>query len=421
MRNTGAHDGRRRFLLRALTVASAGSMSMGEQERAVPRKAARDSTGTDAGMLTLFLAGDVMTGRGVDQILPHPGKPELHEAHAKSALDYVALAERASGPLPRTAVFRYVWGDAWNELERAQPDARIVNLETAVTTCDDAWPGKAVHYRMSPGNIGCLTTARLDCCAIANNHVLDWGPAGLAETLDTLRRAGLRPAGAGRDATEAAAPARIDTPHQGRIWVFAYATPGSGVPTEWAAGPGQPGVNVIPELSSQAADAIADHVREHKRSGDLAVLSIHWGGNWGYEISHAQREFAHRLIDTAGIDVVHGHSSHHVKGIEVYRDRPILYGCGDLIDDYEGIGGYEAFRPGLGLMVFPAFDRATGKLMRLSLTPTRIRSFRIERASDSEIVWLQETLNREGRALGTRVGRRPDDRLAVLWDEPQRR
>jgi poly-gamma-glutamate capsule biosynthesis protein CapA/YwtB (metallophosphatase superfamily) len=418
MGNTGANASRRRFLWRAGTAALAGIVNMAEQGRAAPRRTPADTTesAANAGTLTLFLCGDVMTGRGIDQILPHPGKPNLHEAHAKSALEYVALAERVNGPLPRAAVFRYVWGDAWRELERVQPDARIVNLETAVTARDDAWPGKAVHYRMNPANVACLTTAGLDCCVIANNHVLDWGYDGLADTLAALHGAGMQSAGAGRDAAEAAAPARIEKPGKGRIWVFAYATPGSGVPAAWAAAPDRPGVNSIPDLSARHVDAIAAQVREHKRSGDFAVLSIHWGGNWGYEISHAQRDFAHRLIDVAGIDVVHGHSSHHVKGIEVYRGKPILYGCGDLIDDYEGIGGYETFRAGLGLMYFPAFDRATGKLLRLSLTPTRIRHFRVERAADSEIVWLQETLNREGRALGTRVGRRPDDRLAVLWD-----
>ena len=160
--------------------------------------------------VTLFLCGDVMTGRGIDQILGHPSKPRLHEQYVRSALGYVDIAERASGPIDRPAKPDYIWGDALAELERVRPDARIINLETAVTTSDDAWPGKGIHYRMHPANASCLTAAKIDCCVLANNHVLDWGYTGLAETLDTLHRAGIQTAGAGRDDAEAAAPATIE-------------------------------------------------------------------------------------------------------------------------------------------------------------------------------------------------------------------
>ena len=83
-------------------------------------------------VVRLFLCGDVMTGRGIDQVLPHPSDPLLHEGYASSALRYVELAERANGPIPRPVDFAYVWGDALTELERRRPDVRIVNLETAV-------------------------------------------------------------------------------------------------------------------------------------------------------------------------------------------------------------------------------------------------------------------------------------------------
>ncbi|HEU0202412.1 MAG TPA: CapA family protein, partial [Burkholderiaceae bacterium] len=91
---------------------------------------------------TLFLCGDVMPGRGIDQILPHPGSPQLFEPRIKSALEYVELAERANGPIARPVPFDYIWGIAPDELEKMQPDVRIINLETAVTTSNEAWPGK---------------------------------------------------------------------------------------------------------------------------------------------------------------------------------------------------------------------------------------------------------------------------------------
>ena len=194
-----------------------------------------ESRGTQTRSVTLFLCGDVMTGRGIDQILPHPGEPQLFESYMRSALGYVELAERASGPIARPVDFAYVWGDALAALERVRPDARIVNLETAVTAAGDAWPGKRIHYRMHPGNVACLTAAKIDCCVLANNHAMDWGRGALAETLGTLHQAGMRTAGAGRDAAEAASPAVIEFPGGGRVLVFAFGSKSAGVPANWAA------------------------------------------------------------------------------------------------------------------------------------------------------------------------------------------
>ena len=371
-----------------------------------------DSAGR--GELTLFLCGDVMTGRGIDQVLKHPGNPRLYEPYVKSAREYVALAEHANGPLPKPVDDAYIWGDALATLDRLRADVRIVNLETSVTTSDSPWPNKGIHYRMHPANIGCLTAARLDCCVLANNHVMDWGRSGLIETLATLHAAGIRTAGAGRDRVEAAAPAVIDVAGKGRVLVFAYGMPSSGVPAAWAARDTLAGVNVLSDLSSRSVDAIARNVDAHRRLGDVVLLSIHWGGNWGYGIDAAERQFARRMVDTAGVDIVHGHSSHHPKGIEVHRDRLILYGCGDLLDDYEGISGYEEFRADLGFLYLPTIG-TTGTLTRLQLVPTRIRRFRLNRANAEETTWLATMENREGRALGTRAVAQPDGTLRIEW------
>jgi poly-gamma-glutamate synthesis protein (capsule biosynthesis protein) len=353
--------------------------------------------------VTLFLCGDVMLGRGIDQVLPHPSLPHLYEPYVRSALGYVELAEAAAGALPRPVDFSYVWGDALEELQRRAPQARIVNLETAVTAAEDAWPGKGIHYRMHPRNAPCLGTAGIDVCVLANNHVLDWGTRGLEETLQTLRAAGIRTAGAGFDAAAAAAPAVIELAGGGRVLVFACAMESSGVPPGWAAASGRAGINFLADLSARSADAICARVREARRAGDIAVVSIHWGGNWGYAGSQEERAFAHRLVDGGAADVLHGHSSHHPRGIEIYRERPILYGCGDFLNDYEGIGGHEAFRPELCLMYFPTLDAASGRLQGLAMVPLRVRRFRLQRAVEEEARWLQRTLERESRAFGTRV------------------
>jgi len=353
--------------------------------------------------VTLFLCGDVMTGRAIDQVLPHPSAPELHEPFLQDARDYLVLAERTSGPIPRPVSFDDVWGEVLDELARRKPHARIANLETAVTRNGSWWRGKSIHYRMHPRNAPVLAAAGLDCCVLANNHVLDWGYAGLAETLSTLGRIGVSGAGAGGNLDAASRPAILPLRDRHRLLVFAAATADSGVGDAWAATARRPGVRLLRDLSPHTADRLADDIRRYRRPRDRVLVSVHWGGNWGFDVPGSQRSFARSLVDVAGVDVVHGHSSHHVKGIELHHGRPILYGCGDFLDDYEGIGGYEAFRGDLGAMYFVTLDAADGRLLALDLVPTRIRRFRIERARGADRRWLLETLQRECARFGSRV------------------
>ncbi len=361
----------------------------------------------------LFLCGDVMTGRGIDQIQLSPGKPLLHESYVHSALDYVALAERKSGPIPRGVPPGYIWGDALGELERRRPDVRLVNLETAVTASDDAWPGKSVHYRMHPANTACLTAAGVDCAVLANNHVLDWGHPGLAETLTTLHQAGIGVAGAGRNAHEAAKPAELDVRAGGRVVVFAFAMTSAGTPAAWEATRSRSGVCVLPDCSAASAELIGIRIAEHRRAGDVVVVSIHWGPNWGYEVNSARQQFARTLIDRAGVDVVHGHSSHHPMAIEMHAGKPILYGCGDFINDYEGIGGYEEYRPDLTLMYFVTLDPASGGAADLRLVPLCRKQFRLYHACEADLAWLLAMLNREGARTGTRAARSGEHEMRI--------
>jgi poly-gamma-glutamate synthesis protein (capsule biosynthesis protein) len=348
----------------------------------------------------------------MDQILPFPADPMLHEDFAKSASDYVELAEHAHGAIPAPVGFDYVWGDALAELDRAAPDARIVNLETSVTT-SDTWEPKGINYRMHPHNVPCLAAASIDCCVLANNHVLDWGPAGLEETLTTLRAARLATAGAGRSSDEAWEPAVVRTPRGSRVLVFGLAAEDSGVPRGWAATARRAGVNLLPDLSPASADEAIARVKSQRRAGDLVVASIHWGDNWGYDVPFVHRAFAHRLIDSGVVDVIHGHSSHHAKGVEVRAGKPILYGCGDFLNDYEGIAGYEEYRGDLALMYFVTLDG--GSLVRLRMVPMRIERMRLRRASQADATWLRETLDACGTPLGIRVVPAADGDLEARW------
>src|SRR6266704_3680385 len=284
-----------------------------------------------------------MTGRGVDQVLPHAGDPELRERYAADARAYVRLAERAHGRLPRPAGFAWPWGDALRVLEAAAPDVRVINLETSITRSRGFAAGKAIHYRMSPGNVPCLAAVRPGACALANNHVLDFGRRGLRDTLDAVSGAGLRAA---------------------------------------------------------------------KRPGDVVVVSVHWGSNWGYGVGPDQVRFAHRLIG-GGVDLIHGHSSHRPRPVEVFGGKLVLYGCGDCINDYEGIAGHERYRGDLRLLYFASLHPGTGTLAALQMAPVQARKLRLRRARQADARWLATAVERASSRFGSRVGLQPDGLLAL--------
>jgi poly-gamma-glutamate synthesis protein (capsule biosynthesis protein) len=408
-----------------LLISAIGAQTSGQETtksvNGVPKVFDTENRSVDASdripnAMTIFLCGDVMTGRGIDQILPHPSDPTIYESYMKSAQGYVKIAEEVNGAIDFPVSFSYVWGNALEEMDRVVPDVKIVNLETSITKSNDYWKGKGINYRMHPENVPILTAAKIDICSLANNHVLDWGHSGLLETMETLKNIDIKIAGAGRNLVEAQLPAVQKVQNKGRVIVFAFGLRSSGIPSVWGAEEKNPGVNLLEDLSTKSIRDIQKKVRRVKCKGDIVVASIHWGGNWGYGISSKQRVFSHRLIDDAEVDIIHGHSSHHVKAIEVYKEKLILYGCGDFINDYEGIGGHEEFRADLSLMYFAKVDPSTGKLLGLQMTPTKIRQFQVIRASNVDTVWLKDTLNREGASFGTHVIADKDNRLSLQWD-----
>ncbi len=412
-------------------------------DRGPDEEAIRDQSMALLSCITLFLCGDVMTGRGIDQVLPNSVDPRLYESYVKDARDYVRLAERVTGRIDKPVSYSYIWGDALEVWEQMEPAVRIINLETSITSHDIPWPGKGINYRMHPGNVEVLTSAGIDFCSLANNHTMDWGREGLSETMSTLENAGISYAGAGVDLDEARKPVILET-GESRVIILASGSVTSGIPGSWAAGagslaassegqaagpkgrkdgsgsratgPGRPGLNVMTALDDETVSLIGKQVNEVKQRGDIVVYSVHWGGNWGYDIPESHRDFARKLIDNAGVDIIHGHSSHHPLGIEVYKDKLIIYGAGDFINDYEGISGREEYRGDLTLMYFPCIDPSNGTLVSMKMVPMRIRNFRLNHASPSDARWLRNMLNREGKKMGTGVISDENRYLSLEWD-----
>ncbi|WP_253860112.1 CapA family protein [Actinoalloteichus caeruleus] len=122
---------------------------------------------------------------------------------------------------------------------------------------------------------------------------------------------------------------------------------------------------------------------------------MHWGGNWGYTVPPSQVDFAHHLID-GGVDLVHGHSSHHPRAWEVYRGHLVLYGCGDLINDYEGITGHDPYRPDLRAAYLPDLDPDSGRLLRLRVAVLRSERLRLRLASHADRDHVRRALDDTG-------------------------
>lgn len=152
-------------------------------------------------------------------------------------------------------------------------------------------------------------------------------------------------------------------------------------------------------LDESAAQQVAAQVTRHRRAHDRVVISLHWGGNWGVEVPQRHREFARRLIELGAADLVHGHSSHHPRPPEVYRGRLILYGCGDLLNDYEGIGMAGRLDPSAVCLYFAQLARASGELRQLEIVPLQLRRLQLVAAEAGARRRLQSLLESEEPCL----------------------
>jgi Putative enzyme of poly-gamma-glutamate biosynthesis (capsule formation) len=175
---------------------------------------------------------------------------------------------------------------------------------------------------------------------------------------------------------------------------------------------------LLPDLSAQTAVEVIDSIKVQSRPEDLVILSVHWGGNWGYTVPEEQIRFAHMLIDSGAVDVVHGHSSHHVRPLEIYRGKLIMYGAGDFLNDYEGIERNEGYRDDLALIVLPDVRRPNWSLDPAPDGSSSDFRFSLRRASAADALWLREVLNRESSHFGTRV-KLEDGQLEIALDQLQ--
>jgi poly-gamma-glutamate capsule biosynthesis protein CapA/YwtB (metallophosphatase superfamily) len=350
----------------------------------------------------LNFIGDVMLGRLIDQLFP----THVDEPSEARIIDSV----RRSTPSLRDYSSESPWGNTLNVLQLGA--LNVANLETSVTTHPVPWPDKVFNYRMHPANISALKVAGRTYVSLANNHTLDFGVEGLVETVETLSANDIRFAGAGHSAAEAQRPANVPLilwrgfesyPSNHSVDIFSA----SDHPRDWSSVPSFHLIDYTSQTKARLKELITSENAQSQSS--LKIFSVHWGPNYSWQPSAEIRELAHFLIDECGIDIVHGHSSHHVQGIDRYGGKLIIYGCGDFVDDYAITPGYRNDLSAIWQVAVEEVDHAeeAGKkkalrLSRLDIYPTKIKDFQVNllepKAPDHE--WVREKIVALSRANG---------------------
>jgi poly-gamma-glutamate synthesis protein (capsule biosynthesis protein) len=199
-------------------------------------------------------------------------------------------------------------------------DATVVNLEGPVTTRGKKVP-KRFNFRMLPAILSVLKSGGIDIAGIANNHIYDYGPRGLLDTISYLDSLGIRHAGAGRDWTDAHRPV-IDTLGGRQIAFLAYYGGGE------APGAGR----AAPGVARRDLEQVCADIRKirNEQNSPYVVVMLHWGTELARAPDRAQVAFAHALIDS-GADAVIGHHPHVLQGIERYGRGVIAYSLGNFI------------------------------------------------------------------------------------------
>ncbi|OJJ50865.1 hypothetical protein ASPZODRAFT_126823 [Penicilliopsis zonata CBS 506.65] len=399
---------------------------------------------------TLNFLGDVMLGRLVDQLFPQ------HVSNAREAEIITSFTERAPSFF-KNYTHRSPWGNTLPLLHQA--DMNLINLETSVTTSRVPWPDKAFNYRMHPANIAVLHEGQVDYASLANNHTLDFGTEGLVETVWTLKTAHIAFAGAGETNVQASRAVELKLPrvyppsgrrsladkyqkmeedtkpqtrdkdHTHIIHVYSAADH----PHDWAV---VPTFNLI-DYSSTTRHRLKHILMNNQTASGgtsalnaqtpaLKIFSVHWGPNYAWHPDERTiRSLAHFLVDECGVDIIHGHSSHHIQGVEVYRGKLIIYGCGDFVDDY---ALNEVFRNDLGAVwrvtvsEKQTTDTTTSssgvELSTLEIFPTRIERFQAHllEPMDPDYDWTRRKVTVLSERLGTTVNSEVGEQGQIVID-----
>jgi len=267
-----------------------------------------------ANSLRIVATGDIFMGRGTEFWLKKQGKTFIYPFE-----DIAALLKKG--------------------------DIIFGNLEAPLTAsakslADIDKPGGKYALKNPPEALKGIKYAGFNLLNLANNHMLDYYDTGLYDTLDALEKNGIAHAGAGKDIDEARKPAIIEK-NGLKIGLLSYTDMAEVVykgnpPLSFAAEKNKAGV------APRNAAYIKEDIDKLRNRVDILLVSLHWGIEYCADLAPGQTEFAHSLIDQ-GADAVIGHHPHHIKGVEVYKGKPIIYSLGNFISDQADPANQEGF------------------------------------------------------------------------------
>ena len=308
--------------------------------------------------INIGLAGDVMIGRTVDRAISRYG-------------------------------YLHPWGNMLPLLRST--DLNIINLETTLTTSNQIVE-KTFNFKAAPDKIKTLTEAHITAVNLANNHTLDFSEEGLIETIRVLETAKIKYVGAGINEWEAAKPVILSC-RNSTIGLLGFTDNEPG----WRATKEKSGVNFINIFSYPDQQKALNSIAQLKKEADVVIVSIHWGPNKREKPDPAFVAFAHKMVDQ-GADLIHGHSAHIFQGIEVYKNKLILYDTGDFVDDYV----VDRFlRNDLSFFYIVKIDR--NEIYRLQLTPAMISNYQVNYAMGEDSQWCIKRVQKLSSDFGTTV------------------
>ena len=301
------------------------------------------------------------------------------------------------GRRPPTAL----WGNLQPTLREL--DGLFINLECCLSTAGTPWPGRRFHFRAEPDwSTDALRAATVDCCTLANNHAMDFGPDALDETLSALSAADIETVGAGPSREAARRPAAVDC--RGLTVAVVAFTDNTPAYAATADRSGTAHVEFDPD-DEASMTVLAEAIEAAKRfDPDLLVASLHWGPNNRTDPRDSHQAVARKLADW-GVDLVQGHSSHLFQGVEVIDrgESPTLvcYDMGDFVDDYAVDSTHRNDRS----FLFELVVTGDGELLELVVRPTEIESRAVYRASRRGARWCRQTMQERSAAFGTEFDR----------------
>ncbi|HWI61787.1 MAG TPA: CapA family protein [Symbiobacteriaceae bacterium] len=247
--------------------------------------------------ITLTVAGDFMLARGV------------------------ARAMRENGTLyPVAAVKEHL----------SKADLTFVNLESPIGVKGTALPGKQIWFRAPPEAMENLKATGVDGVTVANNHILDYDTENFLETLDSLKQAGIKYVGGGRNISEARKPMVLEA--KGVKIAFLGYSQFADLFFDWNYPRSFSATDTLPGVPRIQEDWLAEDIKAAKALAPIVAVAYHWGDEFQNYPNDEQKRLAHKTVDL-GADLVLGYHPHAIQGFEIYNGKFIAYSTGNFIMD----------------------------------------------------------------------------------------